>query len=232
MTTIRLALSALLLAALAVATSQAPAHAGVVVTVTVDEDTTTIYAACSSLEVSVFASTPGFTWEADVSLKGPDGSVVSEDYIYAGSSKAEFYLCPGLDPVPGQFEVDFDNAVWTDDNFNDHYFSIPDQDVNLHLAPSITTLKASDTNVSKGDIVKLTATVNDQRPNGSFFPTESQNVLIQRQKGNRWVKAGSGYTNSRGIAAFRHRFSEKITFRALVRPDEVGGSRSRPVTIR
>ncbi|MEV7428341.1 hypothetical protein AB0N29_01870 [Nocardioides sp. NPDC092400] len=173
-------------------------------------------------------------WSMDVILEGPDGLEASSDFVYdaAASGRSDLQICSFY--LPGTYTIRATVSAY-DYDYNNTTFDLAPSKFTLRKPRTQTTVKASTTNPSKGQVVRFNVVSKDERPKG-YFPNDYADVILQALKGGKWVnvKGTKGYTNSSGRTVLKVRFAGKaVKVRARTLGDEYNtGSYSGTLTLR
>jgi hypothetical protein len=197
-----------------------------------------IYEGCQDLQFTyqVDPNQAGYDWAIFVKAWDPRGIEASsgsvwkdEGYPASGTSSGDDGLFFCSDALPGTYiltaEIHFYGGPHND-------AVLPQSSFQLRKAKSRTKLKVNDKSAAIGQTLRFTAVSKVEFPNG-YFANDYEYVVLQRRTGSGWSKFGRAYTNSKGMATFEKRWSEKgpVIVRAVTPP--AGNYRkSKSVTIR
>ncbi|MEP9381584.1 hypothetical protein [Nocardioides sp. KR10-350] len=149
-------------------------------------------------------------WDLEVTLVAPDGTDAGSDYKYGSNSKsASGYFWFFGSEMPGRYRVKA-QLTWYDWDASSnwkHQVSLPTSSFTMRRPHSRTTLTVSDRTPRKGQIVRYTITLRDERPRG-YFPTKYEYVVLQHKVGGAWVnyRWSKDVTSARGKVTGRARY--------------------------
>ena len=204
---------------------------------TLDVPDEVLYPGCSSYTFTLDPALPAAAegWYLDLTVRGPGGVVVHEDYLSDHYSTDEYWdhmwIC-SADTKPGKFTMKATGA-WRDADWEDTPISFS-ATFSLRLPRSVTTLQAVNANPRPHTWAKLKTLVVAETRRGldasRFAP-----VFLQRLRDGRWVRVRGSrlLTDKYGEATFRYRYrGGRVSLRAKATPAEVTPSTSLRVVLR
>lgn len=197
-----------------------------------------IFAECSDHPISYSVDPPATasTWSIDFVFQAPDGTGAGSAIITSSDPKTgvEMKSFCGSGDIPGVYTVTgtYRHLVGSTMTLT----PVTPFTFEMRKPYAAVTATPSDKKPRLGQVVKVKVLVTDERPTGAYFATESARVLVQRLKGDRWVKVrgAKGVTKGNGIVQlrFKQAWKGRTKFRAFANLGYPGRAASEPFVLR
>jgi hypothetical protein len=218
--------------ATALLVAAAPAQADNMAAGSLAARNTVAYPGCRDNPINWTVNLPAGAQDFDfsISVTDPTGEEIGADFIWQTPSDGTSGMSGAADicdfAVRGTYTVTAADAEWMDADYNEYPFTIPATTFTVRPPHSRTT--ATHTQTAK--VVKVKATVKDERKTG-YFATTYAAVKLQERRDGHWRTIQRGITNSYGRETFslrRHRGRlHKVTLRVYTPRDGYTSSASK-----
>ena len=197
-----------------------------------------LYDTCRYHQFRYDVSGTAYDWDLEVDLYDSRGVAVDWAWLNSTSDPASgktrgsdgFHFC-GWER-PGRYTM---KATLT--RYDHNYNSTTERftsSFTMRRPRTRTSLRVNDRTPRSGQVLRFRARSTAEYPKG-YFAKDFARVVLQRKTGRGWKRVRAGYTNRRGVAAFRVRWrrGDSRRLRAVTKSDvPFAASRSRVVRLR